>query len=478
MQVRDKLYINGQWAAPKSKKSIDVINASTEEIMGRVPEGTADDVDAAVTAARAAFDGWAATPAAERAAFLQKIHEGLKARMEEIGWLIAGEVGMPVKLATMIQAGSPTATFGMYAKMLGSFAFEEKVGNSLVLREPVGVVAAITPWNYPLHQIAAKVAPALAAGCTVVLKPSEVAPLNAFVLAEIIHAAGLPAGVFNLVTGYGPVVGEALAAHAHVDMVSFTGSTRAGKRVSELAAATVKRVALELGGKSAAVVLEDADLAAAVKGTINACFLNSGQTCSAHTRLLVPESKYAEAAKIAVEVAKGFSVGDPFGGAAKLGPLVSEAQRERVRGYIRKGMEGGAELLCGGADAPEGLGKGYYVKPTIFGRVKPDATIAQEEIFGPVLSILTYRNEDEAVNIANNSPYGLGGGVWSKDEAHAQKVARRMRTGQVDINGGPFNLQAPFGGFKQSGNGRELGRFGLEEFLEYKSLQLKPEAKA
>jgi betaine-aldehyde dehydrogenase len=478
MQVRDKLYINGQWAAPKSKKSIDVINASTEEIMGRVPEGTADDVDAAVTAARAAFDGWAATPAAERAAFLQKIHEGLKARMEEIGWLIAGEVGMPVKLATMIQAGSPTATFGMYAKMLGSFAFEEKVGNSLVLREPVGVVAAITPWNYPLHQIAAKVAPALAAGCTVVLKPSEVAPLNAFVLAEIIHAAGLPAGVFNLVTGYGPVVGEALAAHAQVDMVSFTGSTRAGKRVSELAAATVKRVALELGGKSAAVVLEDADLAAAVKGTINACFLNSGQTCSAHTRLLVPESKYAEAAKIAVEVAKGFSVGDPFGGAAKLGPLVSEAQRERVRGYIRKGMEGGAELLCGGADAPEGLGKGYYVKPTIFGRVKPDATIAQEEIFGPVLSILTYRNEDEAVNIANNSPYGLGGGVWSKDEAHAQKVARRMRTGQVDINGGPFNLQAPFGGFKQSGNGRELGRFGLEEFLEYKSLQLKPEAKA
>ncbi|HUX25348.1 MAG TPA: aldehyde dehydrogenase family protein [Burkholderiales bacterium] len=478
MQVRDQLYINGLWAAPKSKKSIDVINASTEEVMGRIPEGTADDVDAAVAAARAAFEGWAATPAAERSAFLQKIHEGLKARMEEIGRLIAGEVGMPLKLATMIQAGSPTATFGMYAKMLGSFAFEEKVGNSLVLREPVGVVAAITPWNYPLHQIAAKVAPALAAGCTVVLKPSEVAPLNAFVLAEIIHAAGLPAGVFNLVTGYGPVVGEALAAHPQVDMVSFTGSTRAGKRVSELAAATVKRVALELGGKSAAVVLEDADLAAAVKGTINACFLNSGQTCSAHTRLLVPESKYAEAAKIAVELARGFTLGDPLGGAAKLGPLVSAAQRERVRGYIKKGIEGGAELLCGGADAPEGLPKGYYVKPTIFGRVKPDATIAQEEIFGPVLSILTYRNEDEAVSIANHSPYGLGGGVWSKDEAHAQKVARRMRTGQVDINGGPFNLQAPFGGFKQSGNGRELGRFGLEEFLEYKSLQLKPEAKA
>ena len=478
MQVRDKLYINGQWTAPKGNKSIAVINASTEELMGRVPEGTPDDVNAAVAAARAAFDGWAATPAAERAAFLQKIHEGLKARMEEIGKLIAGEVGMPVKLATMIQAGSPTATFGMYATMLGSFAFEEKVGNSLILREPVGVVAAITPWNYPLHQIAAKVAPALAAGCTVVLKPSEVAPLNAFVLAEIIHAAGLPAGVFNLVTGYGPVVGEAMAAHPEVDMVSFTGSTRAGKRVSELAAATVKRVALELGGKSAAVVLDDADLAAAVKGTINACFLNSGQTCSAHTRLLVPESKYEEAAKIAVEVAKGFTVGDPFGGTAKLGPLVSEAQRERVRGYIRKGIESGAELLAGGADAPAGLPKGYYVKPTIFGRVKPDATIAQEEIFGPVLSIITYKDEDEAVSIANNTPYGLGGGVWSKDEEHAKKVAKRMRTGQVDINGGPFNLRAPFGGFKQSGNGRELGRFGLEEFLEYKSLQLKPEPKA
>jgi len=478
MHVRDKLYINGQWAAPRGSKSIDVINASTEEVMGRVPEGTPDDVAAAVAAARAAFDAWAATPAAERAAFLQKIHEGLKARMDEIGNLIAGEVGMPLKLATMIQAGSPTATFGMYAKMLGGFAFEEKVGNSLVLREPVGVVAAITPWNYPLHQIAAKVAAALAAGCTVVLKPSEVAPLNAFVLAEIIHAAGLPAGVFNLVTGYGPLVGEALAAHPDVDMISFTGSTRAGKRVSELASATVKRVALELGGKSAAVVLEDADLAAAVKGTINACFLNSGQTCSAHTRMLVPENKYEEAAKIAVELARGFSVGDPFGGTAKLGPLVSETQRERVRGYIKKGIDSGAELLCGGADAPEGLPKGYYVKPTIFGRVKPDAAIAQEEIFGPVLSIITYRNEDEAVKIANNSPYGLGGGVWSKDEAHAQKVARRMRTGQVDINGGPFNLQAPFGGFKQSGNGRELGRFGLEEFLEYKSLQLKPEPKA
>ena len=475
MQVRDKLYINGLWAAPKGSKSINVINASTEEVMGRIPEGTEADVDAAVAAARAAFESWSTTPAAERAAYLSEIQEGLKARMEEIGKLIAGEVGMPVKLATMIQAGSPTAIFGMYAKLLGSFAFEEQVGNSLVLREPVGVVAAITPWNYPLHQIAAKVAAALAAGCTVVLKPSGVAPLNAFVLADVIHAASLPAGVFNLVTGHGPVVGEAMAKHPDVDMVSFTGSTRAGARVSELASATEKRVALELGGKSAAVILEDADLAAAVKGIISACFLNSGQTCSAHTRMLVPESKYEEAAKIAVEVTKGFTVGDPFGGAAKLGPLISDAQRDLVRGYIRKGLEEGAELLAGGPDAPEGLPKGYYVKPTVFGKVKPTSTIAQEEIFGPVLSIITYRDEDEAVKIANGTPYGLAGGVWSKDQEHAKKVARRIRTGQVDINGAPFNLQAPFGGFKQSGNGRELGRFGLEEFLEYKSLQLKPQ---
>ncbi len=477
MQLHDKLYINGQWTAPSSSKSIDVINASTEEVMGRVPEGTQADVDKAVAAARAAFGPWSTTPAAERAGYLSKIHEGLKARSQEIGSLIAGEVGMPVKLATMIQAGSPTAIFGIYAELLSSFAFEERVGNSLVLREPVGVVAAITPWNYPLHQTAAKVAAALAAGCTVVLKPSAVAPLNAFVLAEIIHAAGLPAGVFNLVTGYGSTVGEALVKHPDVDMVSFTGSTRAGVRVSQLAAARVKRVALELGGKSASVILEDADLAAAVKGTVNSCFLNSGQTCSAHTRMVVPESKYEEAAKIAVELAKSFTVGDPFGGSAKLGPLISSEQRDIVRRYIKKGIEEGAELLAGGPDAPEGLPKGYYVKPTVFGRVNPNSTIAQEEIFGPVLSIITCKDEDEAVQIANGTPYGLAGAVWSKDEEHAKKVAKRMRTGQVDINGGPFNARAPFGGYKQSGNGRELGRFGLEEFLEYKSLQFKPQAK-
>jgi acyl-CoA reductase-like NAD-dependent aldehyde dehydrogenase len=345
------------------------------------------------------------------------------------------------------------------------------------VREPVGVVACITPWNYPLHQIAAKVAPALAAGCTVVLKPSEVAPLNAFILAEVVHAAGLPRGVFNLVTGTGPEVGEALVRHPEVDMVSFTGSTRAGKRVAALGADAVKRVALELGGKSAAIILDDADLAAAVKGTLSACFLNSGQTCSAHTRMLVPESKYAEAARLATEEAARYTVGDPFGDTAKLGPLVSAEQRERVRDYIRKGVAEGAELLCGGPDAPPGLERGYYVQPTVFGRVDPASTIAQEEIFGPVLAIITYRDEEEAVRIANGTPYGLAGGVWSADEARALAVARRLRTGQVDINGGPFNMLAPFGGFKQSGRGRELGRYGLEEFLEYKSLQMKPAPK-
>jgi len=311
-----------------------------------------------------------------------------------------------------------------------------------------------------------------------VLKPSEIAPLNAFILAEVIESAGLPAGVFNLVTGTGTVVGEAMATHPEVDMVSFTGSTRAGKRVSELASATVKRVTLELGGKSAAIILEDADLAAAVKGVVANCYLNSGQTCTAHTRMLVPESRYREAAKLAAEAARGFRVGDPMAEGTTLGPLASSIQRDRVRKYIRQGIAEGAELLAGGAEAPSDLAQGYFVQPTVFGKVKPGSTIEQEEIFGPVLSIITYRNEDEAVRIANDTPYGLAGGVWSANEDHAQRVARRLRTGQVDINGGPFNMQAPFGGYKQSGNGRELGRYGLEEFLEYKALQFKPAPKA
>mgnify|MGYP003393960237 CR=1 FL=1 len=476
MQNRDKIYINGAWVAPQGKGSIDVHNSATEEVMARIPECNEADADAAIKAARAAFDGWAALTPAIRAEYLQKIHEGMKARSEELGRTIAQEVGMPIKLATRIQVGSPTFTFAMYAKMLGTFAWEERVGNSIVMREPVGVVAAITPWNYPLHQIAAKVAPALAAGCTIVLKPSEVAPLNAFILAEIIDSVGLPKGVFNLVTGYGPVVGEAMARHADVDMVSFTGSTRAGKRVSEVAAQSVKRVSLELGGKSAAIVLDDADLASAIKGTVSACFLNSGQTCSAHTRLLVPESKYAEAAKLATDEAKKFTVGDPFNDQTRLGPLVSKSQLDRVRGFIEKGIAEGAQLLVGGPEKPAGVDKGYYVQPTVFGRVDPNSTIAREEIFGPVLSIMTHKGDDDAVRIANDTIYGLAGGVWSGDEERAKRVAKRIRAGQIDINGGAFNMQAPFGGYKQSGHGRELGKFGLEEFLEYKSLQLKVEA--
>jgi acyl-CoA reductase-like NAD-dependent aldehyde dehydrogenase len=473
MLNRDKFFIGGQWIAPAAKERIEVHHSGTGEVMGEVPAGTEWDIDAAAAAAHAALDAWSRTPPEKRAEFLQKISDGLKARTDELAKTIAQEVGMPIKLAGRIQAGLPIANFANYAKIAREFKFEERVGNSLVVKDPVGVVGAITPWNYPLHQIALKVAPALAAGCTVVLKPSEVAPFNAFILAEVIEAAGLPGGVFNLVTGYGPVVGEALVKHPRVDMISFTGSTRAGKRISEVAAQQVKRVALELGGKSASVILEDADLAAAVKGTVNGCFLNSGQTCTALTRMLVPASKYEEAAKLAVEAAKGFTLGDPLAETTRLGPLASHAQLERVRGYIRKGVEEGAQLLAGGAEPPAGVPDGYFVKPTIFGKVKNSMAIAQEEIFGPVLAILPYEDEDEAVRIANDSPYGLAGAVWSKDDARAQGVARRIRAGQIDVNGGAFNMNAPFGGFKQSGHGREAGVYGLEEFLELKSLQLK-----
>jgi len=474
MQIRDKLFIGGQWVAPHGRETIDVHNAGNGEVMGRIPAGDAADADAAVKAARSAFDSWSNSSPASRAEFLEKISAGLKARADELARTIAQEVGMPLKMSSRIQAGLPIANFANYAKILKDYAFEERVGNSLVVREPAGVAVAITPWNYPLHQITLKVAPALAAGCTVVLKPSEVAPFNAFILAEVIEAAGLPKGVFNLVTGFGPTVGEALVKHPDVDVVSFTGSTRAGKRISELAAQSVKRVALELGGKSASVILDDADLAAAVKSTVNGCYLNSGQTCTALTRMLVPDSLYEQAKTIAAEVAKGFTVGDPLQESTKLGPLSSQAQLERVRSYIKKGQQEGAELVAGGAEPPEGVpAGGYYVRPTVFGRVKNSMTIAQEEIFGPVLSIIPYRDEEEAVRIANDTVYGLAGAVWSKDEARAQRVARRIRAGQVDVNGGAFNMNAPFGGFKQSGHGREAGRYGLEEFLEYNSLQLK-----
>jgi acyl-CoA reductase-like NAD-dependent aldehyde dehydrogenase len=471
MIERDAIYIDGAWVPSGGSGTIDVYGAATEEVVGRVPDGVAADVDRAVAAARAAFPGWSATGAEERAKHLQRIQEGLFARQDELAQLIATEVGMPLKLAAMIQVGLPSAQVGNYAQVLRDFQFEEAIGHSLVVKEPIGVVGAITPWNYPLNQIIAKVAAALAAGCTVVLKPSEVAPLNAFVLADVIDEAGLPAGVFNLVCGVGPVVGEAIAAHPDVDMVSFTGSTRAGKRVAELAAGTVKKVALELGGKSANVILPDADLEKAVSVGVTNCYLNSGQTCTAWTRMLVPRDRLADAERIAAAKAEKYRVGDPLADGTNLGPLISDLQRDRVRGYIEKGIAEGAKLVTGGVEPPEGLEKGYFVRPTVFSEVRPDMTIAQEEIFGPVLSIIPYDSEDEAVEIANGTVYGLAGGVWSSDPAHAEAVARRLRTGQVDINGAMYNPLAPFGGYKQSGVGRENGRLGFEEFLETKSLQ-------
>jgi acyl-CoA reductase-like NAD-dependent aldehyde dehydrogenase len=375
----------------------------------------------------------------------------------------------------MIQVGLPKGNFAIAAGLLSTYEFEQQIGNSLVVREPLGVVGCITPWNYPLHQIALKIAPAMAAGNTVVVKPSEVAPINAFILAEIIHAAGVPAGVFNLVTGVGPVVGEAIAAHPGVDMVSFTGSTRAGKRVAVVAAENVKKVSLELGGKSPNLILDDLDeagFAKAVGAGVGKCFANSGQTCSALTRMLVPRNRLAAAEQIAAAAAAKFTTGDPFDAASRLGPLVSAVQRDRVRGFIQTGIDEGATLVMGGASVPEGLDIGFYVQPTIFSGVTREMTIFTEEIFGPVLSIIAYDSEEEAIEIANDTVYGLAAGVWGSDVEHAKKVARRLQAGQVEVNGGSFNIAAPFGGYKQSGLGREGGTFGLEEFCEVKAMQL------
>jgi aldehyde dehydrogenase (NAD+) len=472
MKVYDKLYINGAWVEPIGKGTIDATCASTEEVVTRIPEGTKEDAERAVAAARAAFDSWSQTPVAERAAYLEKIAAGMEARKKDVALAIATEVGMPLKMANAIQASLPIGAAKTYAELLQTYQFEEQVGTSLVVREAIGVVAAITPWNFPINQIMLKVAPALAAGCTVVLKPSEVAPTTAFILAEVLHEIGLPAGVFNLVTGYGPVVGEVLAAHPEVDMVSFTGSTRAGRRVAEVAAQTIKRVALELGGKSPHVICEDADLEKAVKAGVNECYLNSGQACIAPTRMLAPKAKYEEVVRLAKAAAESFTVGDPINGDVKLGPVISAVQRDRIVGFIKKGIEEGARLVTGGPEKPEGLDKGFYVKPTVFADVNNDMTIAREEIFGPVLTIIPYENEEDAIRIANDTIYGLGGNVWAGTKEHGIEVAKRIRTGQISVNGGRYNPLAPFGGYKQSGLGREAGKFGLEEFLEVKSLQL------
>jgi len=466
------LFIGGSWVQPIGVGVVEVDNAATEEVLGRVPAGTPEDIDKAVAAARAAFDDWSTTPVDERAKAVERLGAGLAARVPDIGAVVAQEVGMPLSMATVIQAALPAMVMGSYGALAREVAFDEQIGSSLIVREAAGVVGAITPWNYPLHQAVAKVAPALAAGCTVVLKPSEVAPLSAYVLAEVAQEAGLPPGVLNVVTGQGPSIGEALVGHGDVDMVSFTGSTSAGRRVAALAAQTVKRVTLELGGKSPSVVLDDADLPEAVNATVRQCMLNSGQTCIAWSRLLVPTHLHAEAVRLAADVVASYVLGDPLDPSTTLGPLATAAHRARVRDAINAGVAEGAVLVAGGAEVPVGLERGWFVRPTVFAGVHPRMAVAREEVFGPVLTILAYDGEDDAIRLANDSIFGLSAAVFSADRERALAVARRLRAGMVDVNGGGFNMLAPFGGFKQSGYGRELGRHGLEAYLEVKSLQL------
>ncbi len=472
MHTRDQLYINGKWVQPMGTGSIDVINPATEEIIGKIPVGSADDVDKAASAARIAFDSWAKSSIEERINILNALSNALKEKGESIAQTITAEVGTPIGYSRVAMVGTPRVVSRSYAKILENFDWEEKVRNSIICKEPIGVCAFITPWNFPLHQIIGKVAPAIAAGCTMILKPSKEAPLSAFILADILHEIGLPPGVFNLVSGHGSEIGNYMSSHPEVDMVSFTGSTGAGVAVSEAAATTVKRVTLELGGKSANVALDDADPILVAKKAIGACHQNSGQTCSALTRLIIPESMSDEVYEIIAKKNNSYTVGDPLEENTRCGPMVSLRQQKSVSTYIQSGISEGATLVSGGLGMPEGISKGYYVKPTIFANVSPDMKIWKEEIFGPVLVITTYKSEEEALTLANDSIYGLSGGVWSKDEERAIKFAKEMRTGQVSVNGGAFNVSAPFGGYKLSGNGRELGTHGLNEFLEIKSIQL------
>lgn len=467
---RTKIYVDGAWIESTGSGRIDVLNPATEELIGTVAEGTVEDVDAAAKAARKAFPTWSALSGGGRAEYLSKAAAIIAERTDDLAALVSQDMGMPIGFAKPVQIGMPLANLNAFAELARTYDFDaHEVGNSLIVREPAGVVGAITPWNFPLHQVVLKVGGALAAGCTVVLKPTEVAPLITYALADIFDEIGLPPGVFNLVSGYGPVVGEAIAGHPEVDMVSFTGSTRAGKRVAIVAADTIKKVSLELGGKSANVILDDADLEKAVTDGVAKCFINSGQTCSALTRMLVPAEKVDEAAAIAAAVAAHFPVGDPTQPTSVLGPLVNANQLGRVRGYIEKGVSEGATAVVDGRET--GLASGYFVGPTVFANVTEDMTIAREEIFGPVLSIMGYKDEADAVRIANGTEYGLAGGVWSGDPDRADRVARQLRAGQVEVNGGAFNTNAPFGGYKQSGVGREAGTFGLEEFLEIKAIQ-------
>ena len=467
--THNRIFAGGTWISSAGTDVIEVINPANETVIATVPAGTAADIDTAVAAARDAFDGWAATSPAERAGYLAAIRDGLAARADEAAQLVTAELGAPLTLATRLHVALPQTVLGTYVDLLASYPFREEVGNSVIHGMPVGVVGAITPWNYPLHQVVAKVAAALAAGCPVVLKPAEDTPLIAYLFAEVCAAAGLPPGVLNVVSGRGPVAGQALVEHPDVDMISFTGSTAVGRQIGATASGALKRVALELGGKSANVILPGADLGKAVKVGVANVMLNSGQTCSAWTRMLVHADAYDEAVSLAVAAATKYPTGDPLDAGTRLGPLVADRQRTRVRGYIDKGVAEGAQLATGGTEPPQELG--YFVAPTVFAEVTSEMTIAQEEIFGPVLSILRFHDEDEAIAIANGTAYGLSGGVWAADTDTAAAFARRIRTGQVDINGGAFNPSAPFGGFKASGLGRELGHHGLAEFLQFQSQQ-------
>ncbi|MHA3020656.1 aldehyde dehydrogenase family protein [Mycobacterium sp. BMJ-28] len=469
---RSTLFIDGQWVTPVGSGGngvVEVIDPATEKVIGYVPDGGTADVDAAVAAARRAFDP--AITVTERRDRLRRVIDAMEKRLPAIAHLITAEMGAPVRIAQTVQTQVPLAVANGLADVVDTFAFEERIGNSLILREPYGVVAAITPWNYPLYQVVAKVLPAIAAGCTVVLKPSNEAPLSVFEFVEACRDAGLPPGVINIVSGPGRVIGEHLAAHPDVDFVSFTGSTGVGTRVGELAGQSVKKVALELGGKSANVILDGADLAVAVRVGVGNAFLNGGQTCMAWTRMLVPQSRYGEALDLIESAVARFTVGDPWDPSTRIGPSASRSQFDTVRGFIERAQRDGARLLVGGADALHA--RGFFLAPTVFADVDPDSELGQEEVFGPVLAVIPYADHDDALRIANGTQYGLSGAVWAADDDTAIAFARHVQTGQLDINGGAYNPAAPFGGYKKSGIGRELGRFGFEEYLQTKSLQLK-----
>jgi len=465
-----KFYINGEWVDPVKPATIDVVNPATEEVYTKIAGGSAADVDKAVTAARAAFPAFSQTKKAERVALLKKIIAEYDKRAEDIAQSVSLEMGAPLAMARNSQVAAGKAHLESTLKALEAMEFEEQRGITRIVREGIGVVGLITPWNWPLNQISCKVGPAIAAGCTMVLKPSEVAPISGIIFAEVMHAAGVPAGVFNMISGDGPNVGAHMSAHPGIDMMSFTGSTRAGILVAKAAAETVKRVSQELGGKSPNIILADADFEPAVKKGIYACFNNSGQSCNAPTRMLVPLDRHDEALVIAKAAAEKHKVGDPKSEETMLGPVVSEVQFKKIQSLIEAGIKEGATLVTGGTGRPEGLNRGYYVRPTVFGNVRNDMTIAREEIFGPVIAILPYKTEEEAIAIANDTVYGLSANIESKDLEHAAKVARQIRAGQVKINYPAWDTFAPFGGYKQSGNGREYADWGIHDFLEVKAV--------